>query len=64
MGNPFEVDTFGRQTALWLFAVYARQRLVVEPNWLEPLRGKDVCCVCREDEACHGDILLSLANDC
>ena len=61
-GNPFEVKTFGRDPAVELFAVYAQQRLVVEPDWLEPLRGKDLACVCRLDVACHGDILLHLAN--
>lgn len=26
------------------------------------LRGKNVACWCRLDEACHGDVLLELAN--
>jgi hypothetical protein len=61
-GNPFDLKQFDRQTAFWLFGVYARQRLVVEPDWLEPLRGKDLACSCREAEACHADILLGMAN--
>lgn len=27
------------------------------------LAGKDLSCWCDEDEPCHGDILLSIAND-
>jgi hypothetical protein len=61
-GNPFDLTRFDRQTALWLFAVYARQRLAVEPDWLTPLRGKDLACWCAEDAACHAEILLLLAN--
>jgi hypothetical protein len=26
------------------------------------LRGKNLACWCREDEPCHGDVLLELAN--
>jgi hypothetical protein len=61
-GNPFTLERFDLETALWLFAVYARQRLTVEPDWLTPLRGKDLACWCAEDAACHADILLRLAN--
>ena len=31
------------------------------PDWLEPLRGKDLVCWCAP-EACHADVLLKLAN--
>jgi Txe/YoeB family toxin of Txe-Axe toxin-antitoxin module len=29
---------------------------------LEPLKGKDLCCWCREGEPCHADLLLYFAN--
>lgn len=29
---------------------------------LEPLRGKDLACWCKEGAPCHADILLELAN--
>lgn len=29
---------------------------------LHELRGKNVCCWCRLDQECHGDVLLELAN--
>lgn len=61
-GNPFEVEIFGQDLAVELFTVYAAQRLMVEPDWLAPLRGKDLACVCPLDVACHADVLLRLAN--
>lgn len=30
--------------------------------YIAPLRGKNLACWCREGKACHGDILLVLAN--
>jgi hypothetical protein len=61
-GNPFALKTFDRETVLWLFAIYASQRLAVEPDWLAQLRGKDLTCWCPPGQACHADILLRLAN--
>ena len=29
----------------------------------EELRNKNVACVCRLDSACHGDVLLEIANE-
>ena len=29
---------------------------------LEELRGHDLCCWCPEDQPCHADVLLELAN--
>ena len=48
--------------AVELFEKYVQRRLSNEPNWLEPLRGKDLCCVCKLDWLCHGDVLLEYAN--
>ena len=31
-------------------------------DWLEPLRGFDLACWCKEGSPCHADILLELAN--
>jgi hypothetical protein len=63
-GNPFAIGRDGdRAQVLSRFADYACARLAKEPHWLEPLRGKDLACWCREDDACHADILLRLANE-
>lgn len=31
-------------------------------DWLQPLRGKTLACLCRLDQPCHADVLLELAN--
>jgi len=63
--NPFDdAGSFEitRENCLDLFRVYAKGKLAADPNWLKPLRGKDVACFCKETEACHGDILIELSN--
>jgi len=37
--------------------------MMVNPDFLEPLRGKNLGCWCKVGEPCHGDILLRLANE-
>jgi hypothetical protein len=73
-GNPFKVgdtykhahvpihETVTLDNALALFETYARDRMDEDPGWLEPLRGKNLACFCKEGALCHGDILLRLAN--
>ena len=39
------------------------QQLIENPNFLEPLRGKNLACWCALDQPCHADILLRLANE-
>ena len=62
-GNPFKVGKHGtREEVIGFFEEYARRKLAKEPDWLEPLRGKDLVCWCAP-EACHADVLLRMAND-
>ena len=71
-GNPFLVDGPSRHTllgAVLMFRKYAEWRLKEEPDWLLPLRGKNLACYCSPTVVsippripCHGDILLGLAN--
>lgn len=58
-GNPYHVKTYGRERAIELY----RQRVLRGPlrHHLEELRGKDLVCCCKP-AACHGDVLLELAN--
>lgn len=63
-GNPFRV---GRHyptatAAVRAFRVYAAHHAYFNPNWLEPLRGKDLACWCKLSDPCHADVLLELAN--
>ena len=52
--------TITRENCLLAFAAYAEKRLLNEPAWLDPVRGKDVACFCRLTDECHGDILLGM----
>lgn len=60
-GNPFTAREYGN-LALFLFEQNLKIVLAVRPDFLLPLRGKDLACFCKEGEPCHGDILLRLAN--
>ena len=58
--NPFTVKEHGRAEAIRLFCEYvADQHDAIRRN----LRGFNLACVCRLDEACHADVLLAIAND-
>ena len=77
-GNPFKVGdwvdfTNSRQLmasvqihsvelAISLFEAHLILAIEDEPNFLAPLKGKDLACFCREDAKCHADILLDYAN--
>jgi hypothetical protein len=73
-GNPFKVGSvYGLpyfyqpliatlENYLTLFGTYALAQLAENPDWLRPLRGKDLACFCPLDQPCHADILLRLAN--
>jgi len=61
--NPFKIGLDGdRETVVKKFREYALERLKREPNWLEPLRGKDLACWCPLDKPCHADILIELLD--
>jgi hypothetical protein len=61
-GNPFVMETEkDRDKVCDLFEQYAKWRLTVEPEWLKPLRGKDLACWCAP-KRCHAETLLRLAN--
>lgn len=48
--------------AVELFKDYLEKLRPFGNAQLEELRGKDLACWCREDEPCHADILLEMAN--
>ena len=61
-GNPFAVTrTQSRQTAIARFKIWLDERLRYEPDFLTPLKGKDLVCWCAP-LACHADVLLEKAN--
>ena len=56
------MEQHGREKAVELF----EQHLLGSPALLQQvqaeLRGKDLMCWCRLDQACHADVLLRIAN--
>lgn len=46
-----------------LFEIYATNRLWHYSDWLDELRGRDLCCWCSLGKQCHADVLLKLANN-
>jgi len=57
-GNPFTVKEFGLEKALLGYRIWLREKLKMNPEFLEPLRGKDLVCFCALTSPCHGDILI------
>lgn len=68
-GNPFKVgqlktpmSAMSLDEVLLCYETYLKQKLEINPNFLTPLRGKDLACFCKENEPCHGDILIKYSN--
>lgn len=62
-GNPYRIGPkLDRKAAISAFRAYLAKRLESEPDFLEPLRGKNLACWCALDELCHAAVLLQLAN--
>lgn len=65
-GNPFIIgDHCDREQAVFLYREWMLDRgvdpLIERPDPSE-LRGKDLACFCADDQICHADVLLELAN--
>lgn len=50
------------QAAVNMFRVHMDERPDLRAAAVEQLRGKDLACWCKPDEACHADVLLEIAN--
>ena len=62
-GNPFVIGKDGdRDDVIISFSIYAQDRLIKEPDWLTPLKGKDLKCFCAP-QACHGDVLIEMIGE-
>ena len=59
-GNPFSKSSKAQN--IEDFREYAEKRNANDPNWLKPLRGKNLVCWC-SPEGCHGDVLVEMANE-
>jgi hypothetical protein len=62
-GNPYRIGPeLDRRKAIASFKAYLEKKLRSQPDFLEPLRGRNLACWCRPDELCHADVLLDFAN--
>ena len=59
-GNPYTTVDWSRSLAI----EHYRSRVAAKKkDWIRhQLRGKNLACWCREDQTCHGDVLLEIAN--
>ena len=62
-GNPYLVEEYGRELAVANFRRRLDGLIAIGAADLSELRGKNLACWCRPDEACHADVLLALANN-
>lgn len=62
-GNPYRVGPDGNlNSVLNKYETWARQQIVKDPNWLQPLIGKDLVDWC-EPGKCHADVLRKLIKE-
>jgi len=59
-GNPFIVSDWGLEKCLELYRAWLEMKLIDDPDFLEPLRGKDLVCFCPLDQPCHADIIMEM----
>lgn len=58
-GNPFKVGIDGTlDEVITLYRSWLEVELGLNPNFLEPLKGKNLACWCNLDNKCHVDVLL------
>lgn len=56
-GNPYKIENGRtREEAIALFRIHLNHMLEEDPDFLEPLRGKDLVCWCAP-KACHADVI-------
>lgn len=76
-GNPFKIGEFlnvnnddgshtyiliTRDLSIEYFRAYITQKIDFGGLDLTELKGKNLACFCKENEACHAEVLLELAN--
>ena len=61
-GNPFPLSNYTLEESLRRYREWLENKLKNNPSFLDELKGKDICCWCRIDRPCHGDIILEFLN--
>ncbi|MCJ7561240.1 DUF4326 domain-containing protein [Candidatus Bathyarchaeota archaeon] len=65
-GNPYVCEPrsdLTRKEAIRAYEYYLRRVLVMYPDFLEPLKGKDLACWCPEGLLCHADVILKMLGE-
>jgi hypothetical protein len=59
-GNPYKWKDLpgGKAEAVHLYREWLPKAVSSGVVDLEPLRGSIIMCFCREDEPCHGDVII------
>jgi hypothetical protein len=60
-GNPYTVELYGREKAVEMYKTFALATIGIE-QIQHDLKGQHLLCWCKQDEACHADWLLEVAN--
>ena len=61
--NLFPVKKHGRAEAIRLYREYLMDSPELLAQARRDLAGKDLACWCKQDQLCHGDVLLEIANE-
>jgi hypothetical protein len=63
-GNPYRIGEHGtRQEVIAKYAALLAEDAELRTAAKTHLRGKQLACWCRLEEACHADVLLAVANE-
>ena len=58
-GNPYRMKIDGsREEVVAKYRVWLAEKLEENPNFLDPLKGKDLACWCPLNKPCHADVIL------
>ena len=65
-GNPHKVGRLTRDQAIAAYErdLYAGRLAITVADVKRELKGRDIACWCRLEDACHGDLLMAIANRC
>jgi len=62
-GNPFKVEEYGREKCLEKYREWLRIQILLDHNFIEPLRGRDLVCFCPLNQPCHADIIMEFLGE-
>jgi hypothetical protein len=63
-GNPHKIGRLTRDDAIAAYKrdLYAGKLRFAVADVKRELKGRDIACWCRLEDACHGDLLMAIAN--